>query len=528
MNELASINQLGFPLLSLIVWLPTVGALLLFALPRDKVEMQRRVALLVASITFALSCVLPFTFEGALLPTGSEAAAPLMQFVDQAPWIPAWGISYLVGIDGISLWLVLLTTFITPITILSTWDSVHEKVRAFQMLVLVLETAMLGVFVALDTFLFYVFWEFSLIPMAFLIGVWGSENRRYAAVKFFLYTFAGSVFMLLAIIALSFMHYAATGAASTTFDLRQITADLRSGAFALDVSTARWLFGGFFLAFAIKVPLWPWHTWLPDAHVQAPTAGSVILAGVLLKLGTYGLVRFNLMLFPEAARWAAPAIGVLAVIGIIYGAAVAFAQTDMKKLVAYSSVSHMGFVVLGIFALNIEGISGAVLQMVNHGLSTGALFLAVGIIYERRHTRELAEYGGLWTAMPIYGTLTLVVVLSSAALPGLNGFIGEFTIMQGAFLSEELGWRFLAFAVLGVILAAVYLLHMFRSAFMGEVSNSKNQNLPDLNARELTAMVLFLIPIVAIGVFPSLFFAPMQGSVADIVQTLSVTLVGGQ
>jgi NADH-quinone oxidoreductase subunit M len=276
--------------------------------------------------------------------------------------------------------------------------------------------------------------------------------------------------------------------------------------------------------------LWPFHTWLPDAHVQAPTAGSIILAGVLLKLGTYGLIRFNLMLFPEASRWAAPAIGILAVIGILYGAAVAFAQSDMKKLVAYSSVSHMGFIVLGIFALNTEGISGAVLQMINHGLSTGALFLAVGIIYERRHTRELSAFGGLWTAMPVYGGLTLVMVLSSAGLPGLNGFIGEYTIMQGTFLSPELGWQFVAFAVIGVILAAVYLLRMFRVAFMGEPDRSEHEHEPlsDLNAYELTAMVVLLIPIVGIGLFPSLLFTPMQHSVADIVQTLEIVVAGSQ
>jgi NADH-quinone oxidoreductase subunit M len=395
-------------------------------------------------------------------------------------------------------------------------------------LLLLLETAMLGVFVAMDTFLFYLFWEFSLIPMAFLIGIWGSENRLYAAVKFFLYTFAGSVFMLLAIIALSILHRNALAADITTFDLRQIIADVRSGAFTLDITLARLLFGAFFLAFAIKVPMWPFHTWLPDAHVQAPTAGSIILAGVLLKMGTYGLIRFNLMLFPEASRWAAPAIGLLAVVGILYGAAVAFAQSDMKKLVAYSSVSHMGFIVLGIFALNGEGVSGAVLQMINHGLSTGALFFIVGVVYERRHTRELADYGGLWTVMPVYGALTLVMVLSSAGLPGLNGFIGEYTIMQAAVISPVLGWEYIAFAVIGVILAAVYLLRMFKTAFMGDVDKEENKHLQDLNTGELVAMVVLLIPIVVIGLYPTLLFAPMESSVTDIVQTLGATMVGSQ
>lgn len=510
-------NELGFPLLSIILWLPALGALLLLFFPQVQDEVHRQVALAVSVVTFALSCILPFVFQ-------SDQGG--MQLVDQVAWIPSWGISYLVGIDGVSLWLVVLTTLLTPVTILSTWDSIHSQVRSFQVLMLLLETAMLGVFLAQDMVLFYVFWEFSLIPMAFMIGIWGSSNRVYAAVKFFLYTFAGSVLMLLAIIALAIIHRDATQAESVTFSLMTILADLRSGAFALDTGLARWMFGAFFLAFAIKVPLWPLHTWLPDAHVQAPTPGSVILAGVLLKMGTYGLIRFNLTLFPEASYWAAPVIGVLAVIGILYGAAVAFAQTDMKKLVAYSSVSHMGFIVLGIFALNSEGVSGAVLQMINHGLSTGALFLVVGMIYERRHTRELADFGGLWKVMPLYGGLTLVVVLSSAGLPGLNGFIGEFTIMQGAFLSPDMGWPFLIFAVIGVVLAAVYLLRMYGAAFMGEVQHHENEHLSDLNQRELVSLVLLLIPIVAIGLFPNLLFAPMQESVATVLQDVDVFLAG--
>lgn len=512
-------------LLSIIVWLPTLGALALLLVPREREGLHRQVALAVSGITFLISCMLPLGFDGSL---SGGVAAP-MQFVHDVAWIPSWGINYTIGIDGISLWLVMLTTFITPITIWSTWDSVHKHIRAFQMMMLLLETAMLGVFVAQDMFLFYIFWEFSLIPMAFMIGIWGSDNRIYAAVKFFLYTFAGSVLMLLAIIALAILHrnamIAANPHATWSFNLMQIVADMRSGAFSLDPNIARMMFGAFFLAFAIKVPLWPFHTWLPDAHVQAPTAGSVILAGVLLKMGTYGLIRFNLLLFPEASQWAAPAIGVLAVIGILYGAAVAFAQTDMKKLVAYSSVSHMGFIVLGIFALNNEGISGAILQMINHGLSTGALFLIVGYIYERRHTRDMSQFGGLWTVMPIYGGLTLVMVLSSAGLPGLNGFIGEFTIMQGAFLSPDLGWPFLSFAVLGVILAAVYLLRMFGMSFMGDVTHEENKNLSDLSMRESTLLVLLLIPSVVIGFFPNLFFGSMQKSIADVVFTVAQYVV---
>jgi NADH-quinone oxidoreductase subunit M len=511
----------SFPLLSLTLWLPVIGAAILLFLPRSQEHMHRQVALGVSVATFVLSFMLALSFN---------SAYPDVQLVDRFDWIPSLGISYLVGVDAISLWMVLLTTFLTPIALLSTWGSIKSQVRAFQILMLLLETAMLGVFVAQDTFLFYVFWEFSLVPMAFMIGIWGSGNRIYAAVKFFLYTFAGSVLMLLAIIALSILHRNAMAGVTPgyggTFDLMQIVSDLRRGAFSLDTGAARLMFGAFFLAFAIKVPLWPFHTWLPDAHVQAPTAGSVILAGVLLKMGTYGLIRFNLILFPEVSRWAAPAIAVIAIIGILYGAAVAFAQSDMKKLVAYSSVSHMGFIVLGIFALNSEGIGGAVLQMINHGLSTGALFFIVGIIYERRHTRELSDFGGLWTAMPIYGGLTLVMVLSSAGLPGLNGFIGEYTIMQGAFLSPDLGWPFLALAVIGVVLAAVYLLRMFGRAFMGELDNIENANLPDLNRVELVSLVVLLVPIVIIGIYPNLVFSDLQSSVADLVQNLSAHVAG--
>ncbi len=508
-----------FPYLSLILWLPALGALALLAVPRAQQQTARTVALGFSLLTFAISLALPLRFD----PTN-----PAMQFVEQLPWLPQWGISYHLGLDGVSLWLVLLTTFLTPIALFSTWDSIHQQVRYFQILMLLLETAMIGVFIAMDTILFYLFWEFTLIPMAFMIGIWGSGNRIYAARKFFLYTFAGSVLMLMGIIGLSFLHRDAVGAELTSFSLPQILADVRSGAFALEFGMEQLLFGLFFIAFAIKVPMWPFHTWLPDAHVQAPTAGSVILAGVLLKLGTYGLIRFNLSLFPNASEWAAPAIGMLAVIGIIYGAWIAFAQTDMKKLVAYSSVSHMGFVILGIFALNDIGISGAVLQMVNHGLSTGALFLLVGYIYERRHTREMSAFGGLWTVMPVYGGLALVMVLSSVGLPGLNGFIGEYTIMQGAFISPALGWGYVAVAVVGVILAAVYLLRMYRETFMGEVRHAENAALPDLSPAEVGMMVALLVPIVAIGLFPTIFFAPMQPAVAEVAQAFATLVAGGQ
>ena len=412
------------------------------------------------------------------------------------------------------MWLVLLTTFLTPITILSTFNSVHVRVRPFEAFMLLLETAMLGVFLTQDLLMFYVFWEFSLIPMAFLIGIWGSGNRVYAAVKFFLFTFAGSVLMLLAIIAL----YALWGANS--FSLPDMVAALRNGQFALDPVLQPYLFLAFFVAFAVKVPLWPVHTWLPDAHTEAPTAGSVILAGVLLKLGSYGLIRFNLQLFPDASRQFAPFIGVLAVIGIIYGAWIAYAQTDIKKLVAYSSVSHMGFVVLGIFALNPLGLHGAILQMVNHGISTGALFLLVGMIYERRHTRDIEAFGGLWKVMPVYGFISLLIIMSSIGLPALNGFVGEATVMFGTFSSQVLGWEFAASGLLGVILAAVYLLWMFRKVYMGD-ANHQTSGMTDMTQLEIGMLAPLVVLAVLIGLWPAPFFRTMNASIEALAVNLT-------
>ena len=397
-------------LLSLILWLPLLGAVALLLPMSDRTAKYYAFGL--SAVVFVVSLLLIPGVGSLFGGTGLDPSNPNLQLVERFDWIPSVGVDYYLGIDGISVWLVLLTTFLTPITILSTFDSVHVRVRPFEAFMLLLETAMLGVFLTQDLFMFYVFWEFTLIPMAFLIGIWGSGNRVYAAVKFFLFTFAGSVLMLLAIIAL----YALWGANS--FSLPDMVAALRNGQFALDPVLQPYLFLAFFVAFAVKVPLWPVHTWLPDAHTEAPTAGSVILAGVLLKLGSYGLIRFNLQLFPDASRQFAPAIGVLAVIGIIYGAWIAYAQTDIKKLVAYSSVSHLGFVVLGIFALNPLGLHGAILQMVNHGISTGALFLLVGMIYERRHTRDIEAFGGLWKVMPVYGFISLLIIMSSIGLPG--------------------------------------------------------------------------------------------------------------
>jgi NADH-quinone oxidoreductase subunit M len=386
---------------------------------------------------------------------------------------------------------------------------VEERVKEFMFFFLLLEVGMLGVFLAQDLFLFYIFWEFTLVPMYFLIGIWGGPRRTYAAIKFFLYTMAGSILMLLAILWL--------GIQQDTFSVPQIIANRAQ----IPADVQLWLFLAFAAAFAIKVPMFPLHSWLPDAHVEAPTAGSVILAGVLLKMGTYGFLRFNLPMFPQAVAQAAPWIAVLAVIGILYGAAVSFAQQDVKKLVAYSSVSHLGFVMLGLFALNPQGVQGAILQMVNHGLSTGALFLLVGMIYERRHTREMDEFGGLWKVMPVYGAITLIVTLSSMGLPGLNGFIGEFTILLGAFGSQALGTAWFAgLAALGIIMAAVYMLFMFQKLFLGQVIKDENQSLKDLNRREIATLVPLLILIFWIGLYPKPFFDLIAPAVNQMLATM--------
>ena len=431
-------------------------------------------------------------------------------------WIPSLGIQYHVGIDGISLFLVLLTTVLTPIAILSSWNSIEKRVREYYLFMLMLETGMIGVFVALDFFLFYVFWEVMLVPMYFLIGVWGGQRRIYAAVKFFLYTMVGSVLMLVAIIALYFLNGA------TTFDFPSILANLQSGNLVLNPSQQYWLFLAFFFAFAIKVPLFPLHTWLPDAHVEAPTAGSVILAGVLLKMGTYGIVRFCLPMFPEATRELTPFISLLAVVGIVYGALVAMVQTDIKKLVAYSSVSHLGFVVLGIFALNEQGLQGAMYQMLNHGISTGALFLLVGMIYDRRHTRLIDEFGGLADPLPVFSTIFMIVTFSSIGLPMLNGFVGEFLILLGAFNANV---TFAVVATSGVILSAVYMLWMYQRVIFGEVTNPKNKKLVDLDFREK----LILLPLVALifwmGIYSESFLRKMDTSVNQVLQHLKSSAV---
>jgi NADH-quinone oxidoreductase subunit M len=485
-----------FPLLSMIIFLPSLGAVLAFLIASE--ELVKRMALITSALTFLISLIAFFMFD----PSTAD-----MQFFERYDWIPALGISYEVGVDGISLLLVVLTTFLTPLSLLASWDSIHTRSREFMICMLFLESGMVGVFAAIDLFLFYVFWEATLIPMYFLIGVWGGPQRIYAAVKFILYTMAGSLLMLVAILALYFLHRQATGAA--TFNLFQLLQ------LELPLSTQRWLFFAFFLAFAIKVPLFPFHTWLPDAHVEAPTPGSVLLAGVLLKMGTYGFVRFCLPLFPAASLEATRIIALLAVVGIIYGALMALVQTDIKKLVAYSSVSHLGFVMLGIFAFNSQGLDGAVLQMVNHGLGTGALFLLVGMLYDRRHTRLIADFGGLAKVMPVFAAFFLAVSLSSIGLPGLNGFVGEFLVLLGAFQTMP---AFAIIGALGVILAAVYMLWMYQRVMFGEVTHEANKQLTDLTPREVIVLAPVVLAIVWIGMYPQPFLKRMEASTRAVVE----------
>jgi len=486
-------NQLDFPILSLITFLPLAGVLVILFIPREKAKAINNLAFAVAAVDFVISLALFFTFQ-------SDSAQ--MQFMEHVPWIENLGISYHLGVDGISLFLVLLTTLLSPIAILSSWTAITDKVKEYMIFMLLLETGMIGVFAALDLFLFFVFWEATLIPMYFLIGRWGGSRRIYAALKFFLYTFGGSALMLVAMLVLYFMNARATG--QPTFDLLQLQN------FDVPAAAQTWLFLAFALGFAIKVPLFPFHTWLPDAHVEAPTAGSVILAGVLLKMGAYGFARFCLPLFPDASVTFVPLMSVLAIIGIIYGALVALSQRDVKSLVAYSSVSHLGFVVLGIFTLNAQGVSGGVLQMVNHGLSTGALFLLVGMLYERRHTRLIEDFGGLWKQLPLFGTFLLIVTLSAVGLPGLNGFVGEFTILVGTFRANVV---YAVFAALGIILGAWYMLTMFRQVMHGPLDKPANRELKDLTTREIAVLVPIVVLIFLIGVFPNLFLSKIDASV---------------
>ncbi len=507
-------------LLTLTTFLPLFGAMVMLFLPKEEETNLKWWAFLISAITFVVSLPLLFQFE---IQNGG------MQFIEYYPWIPSFGVSYHLGIDGISLFLVIMTTAFSPFVILSTFSAIHHRMKEFFILLLVLESGMIGVFVSLDLFLFYVFWEVMLVPMYFLIGIWGGDNRIYASVKFFLYTLIGSLFMLLAIIYLAI----SSSKGNAAFDFNLLSLMNKP---LYDTQIQIWLFLAFAVSFAIKVPLFPFHTWLPDAHVQAPTAGSVVLAAVLLKMGTYGFLRFAIPLFPQATEIFMPALATLAVIGIIYGAMLAFVQHDIKKLVAYSSISHLGVVVLGIASLTTESLTGSVYQMLGHGVTTGALFLLIGMIYERRHTRELSEFGGLAKQLPMYATCFVIIVLGSAGVPGFVGFIGEFLILSGTFLApssvqvfEHFSYFSLlsAISVSGVILSAVYLLKLVQKMFFGPLSQEKNQNLLDLSFREKTVLLPFLVLTIIMGLAPSYFTQRIEPSIRHLVNTHQQKLAQG-
>ncbi len=505
-------NPFGDQLLNVITFVPLAGALVLLLLPKEKNDLIARLATAFAGLGVLVSLPLWFGWQGA--PTDGHG----FRFVFETDWIPSLGAKYIVGVDGISMLLVLLTTILGFISILSAWTAIQTRVKEFYVFMLILQTGMIGVFVSLDLFLFYIFWEVMLVPMYFIIGVWGGKRKLYAAVKFFLYTLFGSVLMLLGIIALYFYHQKVTGV--FTFDIRLLQA---MGAWTGWFDLQCWIWLAFFLGFAIKVPMFPFHTWLPDAHVEAPTAGSVILAAVLLKMGTYGFVRFSLPMMPEATKHYLPWALTLCVIGIIYGAMVAMVQKDWKKLVAYSSVSHLGFCMIGIFALTADGITGGVLQMLNHGLATGALFLIVGLVYERRHTREISEYGGLWKVMPVFAVLFMIMMLSSIGMPGIpgNGFIGEFTVLMGVFALPQKFWAVLA--ATGIVLGAAYMLWLYQRTMFGKLTNESNKNLKDLNLREIMTLVPLVLLSFWIGLYPKPFFnileEPVNKLVAQVEQT---------
>jgi NADH-quinone oxidoreductase subunit M len=488
-------------ILSLILFTPLVGAILLLFVSTRSENTIKWVANLFAAAGFLLSVPLWFWYN---------PQNPEYQFVERVPWIPSIGADYFLGVDGFSVLLILLTTLMGVIAVLSSWAAITERVKEYYIFLLVLQTGMLGAFMALDFLLFFLFWEVMLVPMYFLIGIWGSANRLYSAIKFFLYTLVGSVVMLLGILALYFAYHTATG--EFTFDVTRYQAHN----FPADLQW--WVFLAFFLGFAIKVPMFPFHTWLPDAHTDAPTAGSVILAAVLLKMGTYGFIRFSLPILPDATRAFVPMMVTLSIIGIIYGALVAMAQRDWKRLVAYSSVSHMAMVMLGMFALNPVGITGSIVQQLNHGISTGALFLLVGVVYERRHTREISEYGGLSKVMPVYAAIFLLMTMSSIGLPALNGFIGELLILQGIF-AVSMAWAVVAAA--GIVLGAAYMLWLYQRTMFGKVENPKNEGLADVGLREFALFVPLIILAVWIGLYPSPFLRRLDTSVSRVIARVS-------
>src|SRR2546427_3673333 len=487
-------------LLSIVLFAPLAGFAILLLIPGSQKNLIKVWANLVGFVSFLISLPLVSRFD---------KGVPGFQMVESADWIPSIGAKFLIGIDGISLLLVMLTTLMGFLAILCSWNAIQERVKEYYAMFLLLQTGMIGVFVALDFFLFYVFWELVLVPMYFIIGVWGGPRKLYAAIKFFLYTLAGSVLRLLGILTLYFQYHAQFG--TYTFEIAELMK------LDMPLGMQQWVFWAFFLGFAIKVPMFPFHTWLPDAHVEAPTAGSVILASVLLKMGTYGFIRFSLPLVPKASVdiKIVQILAVLSIIGIIYGALVSLMQQDWKKLVAYSSVSHLGFCTLGIFALNPNGIAGSVIQQINHGISTGMLFLIIGVIYERRHTRDIDEYGGLAHVMPRYAIVFAFAMLSSAGLPLLNGFVGAFTILQGAFEANRI-WA--AFAVSGVILGAAYLLWLYQRTMLGQITNGENLHLPDLSFREMAVFAPFIAWAIWIGIYPKPYFDILEKPVAQIVE----------
>jgi NADH-quinone oxidoreductase subunit M len=492
-------------ILSIILFTPLVGLVLLFFIPGERKNAVRWWGNIAMFAGFLVSLPLAFWFSG-------EAPDQQFKFIEQHDWIGSIGAQYFLGIDGISFLLIMLTTVLGFLSVLSSWTAIEERAKEYYAMFLLLQTGMLGAFMALDFFLFYVFWEVMLVPMYFIIGVWGGPRKLYAAIKFFLFTLTGSVLMLLGILALYFRYHSDTGI--YTFNVLSLMQH------TWPENLQFWVFWAFMIGFAIKVPMFPFHTWLPDAHVEAPTAGSVILAGVLLKMGTYGFVRFSLPMLPQASSnpKIVKVMVVLSIIAIVYGALVSMMQRDMKKLIAYSSVSHLGFCTLGIFALNPHGLSGSIIQQVNHGISTGALFLVAGLIYERRHTREIKEFGGLSNVMPVFATLFMIVTLSSIGLPLLNGFIGEFTILQGAF---EVNWRWAAWAVLGIVLGAAYMLWLYQRTMFGTCDNPKNQVLKDLNFREIMTLVPLVIWAFWIGLYPKPYFQVLEKPVAAIVQRVN-------
>ena len=488
-------------MLSLVTFLPLAGALAIFLTGspnKDNPELAKKLALGVSLATFLVSLGLY---------AGFDSSTAEFQFVERAAWLPTFGVEYFLGVDGISLPFVILTTLLTPICILASWESVTKRVREYMMAFLALESFVIGVFCALDFMLFYILWEAMLIPMFLIIGVWGGPRRVYAALKFFLYTLAGSVLMLVAMLALT--------KEAGTFSIP----DLMSHP-SFSFGFQAWIFLAFFAAFAVKVPMWPVHTWLPDAHVEAPTAGSVILAGILLKMGAYGFLRFSLPMLPDAAHYFTPLILTMSVIAVIYTALVALVQTDLKKLIAYSSVSHMGFVTIGLFAFNQQGLEGGILQMINHGIVAGALFLLVGVIYDRLHTREIARFGGLVNPMPVYAVIFMVFTMASVGLPGTNGFVGEFLILLGAFMSNKL---VAAGAATGLVLGAAYMLWMFKNVIFGVVVHEENKNLMDVSKRELAMFVPLIILVFWIGFYPSPILDVMRASVENLVQQTAVS-----